>query len=356
LKSMDAGVNWMPANAGLSATFISALAFDAASPGTLYAIDNEFAGSLFKSTDGGARWTSLSSGLQGSRVRKLIVDPNDSSIVYATMLTSSLQPGDTVFKSTDGGASWSPANSGLPGPTRDIALDPLNQGTVYASSYELGEIGLGNYKTTDGAISWSYVGPGLIIGSLPRPASLMVDPQHPKTIYSIYFSQGIWKSTDGGATFGAINSGLPRSSGFPPGEVPTAAFATDPQDSSILYVWIETCRKSAATLPFSSFNCDNGGFFKSTNAGMDWRQAGPALTNGDNGIALVIDPRNSSTMYTLSGGGSVFQSTDGGATWTALSSGQTTQRFTTLAMDSRNPNTLYAGTAGGGVFAITLIH
>jgi photosystem II stability/assembly factor-like uncharacterized protein len=346
----------MEANAGLSATVISSLAFDAASPGTLYAIDNEFVSSLFKSADGGASWISLSSGLQGSRVRKVIVDPNDSSIVYATMATSSFQPGDTVFKSTDGGASWNPANSGLPGLTRDIALDPLNQGTAYASSYDPGEIGLGIYKTTNGAISWSYVGPGLIFQSLPRPAFLMVDSQQPKTIYAFYFGQGIWKSTDGGATFDAINTGLSRSPGFPPGEVPTAAFATDPQDSSILYAWTETCHEADVTSPFSIFTCANAGLFKSTNGGIDWKQAGPALPAGEDGATLVIDSRNSATMYTLSGGGDVFQSTDGGATWTALSSGQTTQRFTTLAMDPWNPSTLYAGTAGGGVFAITLIN
>jgi photosystem II stability/assembly factor-like uncharacterized protein len=355
-KSTDAGVNWMPANAGLSATFISGMAFDAASPGTLYAIDNEedqFASSLFKSTDGGASWISLSSGLQGSRVRKLIVDPQNSSLLYAIMQTSPAHSdSDTLFKSADGGASWSLANSGLPGLSYDIALDPLNQGTVYASSYELSQIGLGIYKTMDGAISWSYVGPGLMIGSLPRPASLMVDPQHPKTIYSLYSGQGIWKSTDGGATFGAINTGLPRSPGFPPGEVSIRTFAIDPQDSSILYAWTETCHQSAVTGPFSIFTCANAGLFKSANGGADWEQAGPALPDGGDGAALVIDPKNSATMYTLSG--SVFRSTDRGATWSALNSGQSTQRFTSLAMDPWNSGTLYAGSSGGGVFAISV--
>ena len=224
-------------------TFISSMAFDAASPGTLYAIDNEFAGSLFKCTDGGASWTSLSSGLQGSRVRKVIVDPNDGNIVYATMLTSSFQLSDTVFKSTNGGASWGPANSGLPGLARDIALDPLNQGTVYGSSYEPGQIGLGIYKTTDGAISWSYVGQAVIRSRL-WPASLMVDPHHPKTIYALYFGSGIWKArTAERLLTPSMQVILPRGRrASATARVTTAAFATDPQDSNILYAWTEACR------------------------------------------------------------------------------------------------------------------
>src|SRR5262245_45532167 len=78
---------------------------------------------------------------------------------------------------------------------------------------------------------------------------------------------------------------------------------------------------------------------------------GGSAAPGRCGRSRPVDrSRNSSTMYTLGGGG-VFRSTDGGASWNALSSGQTTQQFTSLAMDPWNPGTLYAGTAGGGVSA-----
>jgi photosystem II stability/assembly factor-like uncharacterized protein len=354
-KSVDGGVNWMPANAGLIATSIYMLGIGAANDGTanqgtLYAVNNDWFSSLFRSTDAGASWTSLSPGLpKRSDVWKLIVDPSNSSVLYAVVRTFPSSDA-TLLKSTDRGANWNPANSGLPGFNNDVAFDPSNQGTLYASSYEPGQIGLGIYKTTDGAITWGYVGPGLMFNNLPRPALLVVDPQHPKTIYAFNFGQ-VWKSMDGGATFARVNAGLPLSPCYLVGNVRTLAI--DPQDSSILYAWTETCHESPALFLF--FTTANAGLFKSTNGAVDWEQAGPALPDGGDGIALVIDPRNSSTMYTLSGGGDVFQSMDGGASWTALSSGQTTQRFTTLAMDSRNPNTLYAGTDGGGVFAISLV-
>jgi photosystem II stability/assembly factor-like uncharacterized protein len=348
-KSTDAGINWKSANAGLSATAISILALDAVNEGTLYAVDRDGISSLFKSTNVGATWTSLNSGLhKRSEIWKLIVDPSDGNLLYAIVRT--LPSSDSnLFKSTDGGVSWNPANSGLSGFNYDVAVDPVNEGTFYVSSYENGEIGLGIYKTTDGGISWNHVGPGPVFSNLPRPVSLMVDPQNPTTIYASNFGQ-VWKSMDGGATFTSMNVGLPFSPCYQVGNVRT--FAIDPQDSSTLYAWTEMCHESA--MP-GFFVTVNSGFFKSTNGGLAWEQAGPALPDGVDGTAILIDPWNSSIMYTLSGGGDVFRSTDGGANWTPLTPGKTTQWFAALAMDLRDPKTLYAGTAGGGVFAITLV-
>ena len=66
---------------------------------------------------------------------------------------------------------------------------------------------------------------------------------------------------------------------------------------------------------------------------------------------LVIDPHNTAMAYagTLLG---VFQTTDGGANWTAVNAGLTNLNIHALALDPGDSNTLYAGT-DSGVFEIT---
>jgi photosystem II stability/assembly factor-like uncharacterized protein len=65
-------------------------------------------------------------------------------------------------------------NSGLTVST--LAVDPQNPRTVYAGTY-----GRGVFKTTDGGTSWSAVNSGLTTLSVN---SLAIDPQNPNTIYA----------------------------------------------------------------------------------------------------------------------------------------------------------------------------
>jgi len=67
-------------------------------------------------------------------------------------------------------------------------------------------------------------------------------------------------------------------------------------------------------------------------------------------LALAIDPKNPSIIYAGTYGGGVFESTNGGASWSAINSGLTNLDVLALAIDPKNPSIIYAGTYGGGVF------
>src|ERR1035438_4060631 len=65
---------------------------------------------------------------------------------------------------------------------------------------------------------------------------------------------------------------------------------------------------------------------------------------------LAIDPPTPATLYAAEYGGGVFKSINGGASWSASSSGLTNLGVLALVIDPSNPATLYAGTVNGGLF------
>jgi len=326
-------------------------------------------GPVFKSTDGGTSWTSLSAGLSASVIHTIIVDPKSPSNVYAAA------GGDGIFKSTNGGTSWISANAGLPTDVRTMAIDPVTPTTLYA-----GLSVNGVYKSTNGGANWSSTG---LSGSAASPeniAALAIDPSNTAIIFAgagltgiaqfhpsdnnptqalpSLLLTGLSKSTDGGSTWRASDTGLP------PG--PTLAIAIDPKMPGTIYAGFRGVFKSEdagnnwarvldlspiditvlAIDPQDTSNIYAGSFsglFKSRNAGRIWRDTREPPLNFAFIRAIAINPRNPSIIYAAAQPG-LFKSTDGGETWseTGLAGGR---NIFALAIDPVNTSTLYAATS-----------
>ncbi len=219
----------------------------------------------------------------------MTIDPQDSRTVYAGLKSCEIgSQNGGVWKSTDGGAGWTKLESKpVGGGVHGLAIDPKTN-TLYAWN------GNGLSRSTDRGGSWSR------LRNYYGVTALAIDPQSPGTLYGVYLKTstsyddpdccGVIKSRDGGETWTAVNSGLPR--------------------DSLNHMWVDIV------------------------------------------TALVIDPRNTSTLYAATSANGVYRTTDGGATWSAVNSGLTTMKVSALAVDPQDTNTVYAGTEGG-VFAIT---
>ena len=123
---------------------------------------------IYKSTDWGVTWSWK--GLPESHhISRVLVDPNDSNIVYVGVLGHlySTNPERGVYKSMDGGSTWSKIlyvddNSGA----IDIIMDPSDPNILYAASWdriryawdfqEAGK-GSGIHKSLDGGNTWIKV-------------------------------------------------------------------------------------------------------------------------------------------------------------------------------------------------------
>ena len=83
-----------------------------------------------------------------------------------------------------------------------LVIDPTNTQTVYAGAH-----GGGVFKSTNGGSSWTAINSGLPDTSV---YSLVIAPSSPQTVYAGTNGGGVFKSTNGGSSWTAINSGLPQ--------------------------------------------------------------------------------------------------------------------------------------------------
>jgi len=268
--------------------------------------------------------------IEGRTVYGLAVAPANCSTLYAAT-------DGGIFKSTNGGASWfstglntllaaqdldstaplfAKAKSGIASATlvSAVTTDPANGQVVYATSW-----GSGVLKSTDGGASWAAVNNGL--GDLWLYA-ITADPANGQVLYAGGNSGGVFKSTDGGGAWAAVNSGL--------GNLNIRSLAVDPANSQVLYAGTQ------------------GGVYKSVDGAAWWAPTG-GLGAGDP-WAIVIDPANTQTLYTALGGGGVYKSVNGGGGWFAVNNGLVSGDLRALIADPADSQLLYAGTNGVGVY------
>jgi photosystem II stability/assembly factor-like uncharacterized protein len=272
---------------------------------------------VFKSANGGRTWRPQD--LSRSRVDELAMAPADPKTLYVGTARG-------VVKTTDGGASWQATSSELlanetaerrqhrldEGYVYALVVDRRDPDIVYAGTWETGV-----FKTTDGGASWRRMGLGSV-------NTLVLDPRDPDTIYagavgaaagpgSIYDWSGVFKSGDGGASWQPVGLQGTNVSGL----------ALDPQHPETVYA-----------------GTDEKGVFKSTDGGASWHPAG---LQGTNVGPLMLDPQHPETVYAGTDEDGAFKSTDGGRTWRALTMLRDAEL---LALHPGNPAKLYAGSIG----------
>ena len=248
----------------------------------------------------------------------LVADSQDSGTLYAEYHSG-------VYKSTDGGQSWNPANSGLPNYSASspaFTADSTHPGTLYLGTSR------GVYKSTDGAQSWN------LAGLLPNtyPYFLAADPQNPSTVYA-GSSSGLQKSVDGAASWSP-----PMSSGLT---------ASDVYDLAL------SLQSPGTVFAVAASGAGGPGLFKSTNGGTSWAITGPAgvSTNFILSGGVAVGPESAATIYAEgcciqvapNPVSALFRSTDGGTNW--VNTGASQKYLGRLVVDPQNPSTLY--TIGG---------
>jgi len=275
--------------------------------------------------------------------------PGDPNVVWVGAASGG------VWKTVDGGLTFEPVFDDQPiSSIGDIGLAPSNPDVVYVGTGESAvrnsvSFGDGVYKTTDGGQTWSHVG----LDGTRHISKVLVDPRDPNTVYvgalgSIYGpseERGVFKSSDGGATWHKVLY-LDDAHGV-------ADMEMDPTNSNILYATLWRFERK----PWTHHSGDEeGGVWKSVDGGATWTKLDGRGPDGDQKglpkllgrIGVQVAPSHPETVYVIaeSDEGTLFRSDDRGVTFTKVSdeAGIVSRGlyYTHLRIDPADENRLYA--------------
>ncbi len=180
------------------------------------------------------------------------------------------------------------------------------------------------------SLSWRSIGPANMMG---RTTDIEGVPGNPNIVYVGTASGGIWKTTNGGATWIPIFDGQPVSS--------IGDLALEPGNPEVIYAG------SGESNVRNSVSFGNG-VYKSTDGGRTWRHLG--LEDTRHISRIVINPRNPDIVYVGALGHAfgpnrergVFMSTNGGMTWDKVLYTDERHGVSDMDINPRNPNIVYA--------------
>lgn len=334
-RSVDRGASWQPSSEGLHATSVSAVAVDPEQPRVIYTGSYELG--VRKTLSSGQRWRAADSGLPFSArlftTRHLVaIDPRQPQTVY-------LAWSQGFARSDDGGVHWTVLSSGGGDPHR-LLVGPA--GVVYLSGSYLIDGNCRLARSDDRGATFRCLPPFTSVdqGRLP-PVRLSIDPDRPSTLWVPETRDRLWKSTDGGQHWSEIRPRGLQHAGEP------RSLVIDPSQPARLY--LSTDRSLADDRPERVWRSEDGG--------LSWRPWGRGMPETSWIADLLIDPKTPSILYIsvfdqIGSASGVYQSRDGGRTFTSLRDGLP-GRVLHLILDPKDPHKLYAGTEYNGVYTFT---
>jgi hypothetical protein len=203
-KSLDGGKTWQGSVDGL--TSAGARNVRAIAMGVNQLLIGTSDGA-YKSSDGGKTWQAA--GLPGYDVSAMAFARYASPPTVIAAIDGLNNPGSRVVETKDAGASWTPVKQGLPADIviSALAAGPLPSGANQRPLFLAGSAGV--FKSDDGGLTW-----GQLSGLPPQGyGSLALSPGDPQVVYVASDgggggNGGVWRSTDRGGNWTQIINGL----------------------------------------------------------------------------------------------------------------------------------------------------
>src|SRR5437868_10230207 len=246
-------------------------------------------GGIFKTNDNGVTFDPIFDKQPALSIGAIAIAPSDTDVIWVgtgeANDRNSSDWGNGVYRSTDGGENWQ--NVGLKD-SRTIArivVDPKRPDVAYAAAMghlwtDGGERGL--FKTTDGGKTWKP------ILQAPAPHSartgcgdVIVDPSNPEIVYAALYARqrtpwsftsgpdvtggedvgGIFKSTNGGATWKKLGGGLP-------GQTGRIGLSVSASNAKVVMAVVQSYEGGFG--PLDDLRSTSGGVFRAEDGGETW--------------------------------------------------------------------------------------
>ncbi len=341
---------------------VSDIAYDPKETATYYIALGT--GGLMKTADNGSTFDGVFEKESVAAIGAVAVAPSDPKVVWAgtgeANDRNSESWGDGVYRSADGGETWTHVGLEKSIMIPRIVAHPTDPNTAWVAAMGDmwtfgGERGL--YKTIDGGKSWTR----LLAAPAPYDdrtgcGDVAVDPSDPNTIYAVLYARqrtpwsfvsgpdltdgkqigGIFKSSDGGATWKRLEKGLPGRTG----RIGLSLYAKNPK---IIYAVVGS--DEGGTADIRDITSKHGGVFRSEDGGETWTRQSDVDPRPFYFSQIRVDPTNDQRVYVL--GFALLVSDDGGKTWREDLGQKLHPDLHALAIDPRNPKRLLLGTDGG---------
>lgn len=299
---------------------------------------------VWKTTDGGLTWHPLFDKQSVSSVGAIAVAPSDANVIYVgtgeACIRGNISHGDGVYKSTDAGKTWT--HIGLRD-TRTIGrviVHPNNPDILFVAA--LGHIygpntERGIFRSTDGGATWEKV---LYHDEKTGGIDITFDPANPRILFAALWEahrtpyslssggpgSGLYRSADGGTSWKRLEG-----SGLPKGILGRIGVSVSGANSERVWALIEA---------------KQGGLFRSDDGGKTWRR-----TNTDRRYRqrawyyshVIADPKDADTVYVLNTG--LYRSTDGGETFQSIRAPHSDHHD--LWINPNHPQIMVNGNDGG---------
>jgi photosystem II stability/assembly factor-like uncharacterized protein len=305
-------------------------------------------GGLWKTTNAGITWQPVFDEQPSYSIGTVVLDPSSPDVVWVgtgeNVSGRHVGWGDGVYRSRDGGRSWQRVGLERSQHIGKILVDPRDGNIVFVAAEgplwsSGGQRGL--YKTTDGGETWTAV---LEIDENTGVTDVEFDPSDPDVLYAAAYQRrrhiwsllaggpesGIYKSTDGGANWRRITTGLPE------GDMGKIGLAVTPADPDAVYATIEA-------------NDSERGFYRSRDKGESWQRRNSYISGGTGPHyyqEIEASPRDPDLVYQMD----VFLQVtrDGGASFSNLGTGAEKHSDNhAFWIDPDDGNHLLAGTDAG---------
>ncbi|HEX6806028.1 MAG TPA: glycoside hydrolase [Terriglobales bacterium] len=319
-------------------------------------------GGVWKSDDYGRTWRPIFDQQPTQSIGAIAVAPSDPNVVYVAsgegLQRPDLSVGDGIYKSTDAGKTWTHLGLRDSQQIPALAVDPRDPNRVFAAvlGHPYGpNLERGIFRSTDGGATWDKV---LHKDENTGGSDVEIDPSNPNIVYAGLWQSrlgpsednnafagtegGLFKSTDGGTTWRKLGKGLPDDLV----QINVAVAASDPNR---LYATVSTTHPT-------SYATDEGlGFYRSDDGGENWYRAtndpraAMKIGGGDQPVPKV-DPKNADFVYST--GIVTARSSDGGKTWESLRGAPGGDDYQNMWINPENPKIILLVSDQGALVSV----
>jgi len=307
-------------------------------------------GGVWKSTSGGVSWEPIFDKESTLAIGSIAIQQDNPSVVWVGTgegnPRNSLNGGYGIYKSLDGGKTWKLMGLEKTRHIHRVIIDPKNPNTVY-----VGALGSpwgdhperGVYKTTDGGATWSQI---LSVDSRTGCGDLIMDPSNPNKLFANMWEHrrqpwtfksggpgsGLHVTVDGGKTWKKLSS----KDGLPEGDLGRMGLAIARSKPEVVYALIEA-KKNA--------------LYRSDDGGTKWSKVSD-VTDRNNVSSrpfyfweIHVDPKNENRIYSLHT--FISRSEDGGKSFQQIVGWKVHLDHHAWWIHPENPSLMYDGNDGG---------